>query len=125
MWGDMGDPGSTPGKKSTGRHREKVLSSARVRTVTTPGRYTDGGGLYLIVDDSGAKRWILRTIVKGRRRDIGLGGLSFTSLAEAREEAARLRKIARAGGDPLAERRHARRTVPTFRDAAEKVHAAH
>ena len=37
----------------------------------------------------------------------------------------RLRKIARAGGDPLAQRRIARRVVPTFKEAAEKVHAAH
>ncbi|WP_353806533.1 Arm DNA-binding domain-containing protein [Mesorhizobium sp.] len=50
-----------------------------------PGRYADGNGLYLIVDPSGAKRWLLQTVVQGRRRDIGLAGLSVTSLAEARE----------------------------------------
>lgn len=125
MWVDMGDDSSVPARKRKGPHPTKALSAPRVRTVTEPGRYADGAGLYLVVDDSGAKRWILRTVVKGRRRDIGLGGLSFTSLADAREEAARLRKIARSGGDPLAVRRRARITVPTFKEAAEKVHAAH
>jgi hypothetical protein len=46
-----------------------------------------------------------RTVIKGKRCNLGLGGLSVTSLAEARVEAARLRSIARKGGDPLAERR--------------------
>ncbi|HME99461.1 MAG TPA: Arm DNA-binding domain-containing protein, partial [Terriglobia bacterium] len=79
--------------------------------------------MYLVVDPSGAKRFILRTLIHGKRCDIGLGGLSVVSLAEAREEAMKLRKIARAGGDPLAERRKERRMVPTFEQAARQVHA--
>lgn len=111
--------------KPTGKHPEKKLSAVRVRTLTAPGRYADGNGLYLVVDPSRSKRWVLRTVVAGRRRDIGLGGLSIASLAAAREEAAGLRKIARAGGDPLAARRQARRVVPTFEAAARSVHASH
>ena len=46
------------------------------------GRHGDGGGLYLVVDPSGAKRWIVRVTVKGQknrkggplRTDFGLGG---------------------------------------------------
>jgi integrase len=64
-------------------------------------------------------------VVHGRRRDIGLGGLSLVSLAEARERASTYRKIAREGGDPLAERRRAMRTIPTFAAAVEQVHAEH
>ena len=56
------------------------------------------------------KRWILRTVVQGKRRDIGLGGLSCTSLVEARVRAKMLRKIAREGGDPLAARDQVFRT---------------
>ena len=97
----------------------------RVRNVSKAGRYTDGNGLYLVVDESGAKRWLLRTVIQGKRRDLGLGGVRLVSLSQAREEAARLRKIARAGGDPLAERRKERRVVPTFKEAAQQVHAAH
>ncbi|TFH08662.1 MAG: DUF4102 domain-containing protein, partial [Nitrosomonadales bacterium] len=73
------------------KHMQKVLSAAFIRSVVKAGRYGDGNGLYLIVDSSGAKRWVLRTVVMNKRRDIGLGGLSLVSLAEAREEATRLR----------------------------------
>ena len=50
----------------------------------------------------------------GKRRDIGIGGLSVVSLAEAHEEATRLRKIAMQRGDQLVERRKEQRLVPTF-----------
>ena len=86
---------------------------------------SDGGGLYLRVAPSGAKSWILRTVIKGRRCDLGLGSVTLVSLAEAREQTVHLRKVARAGGDPLVERRRAHRWLPTFEEAARQVHAAH
>ena len=61
---------------------------------------------------------------QGRRRDIGLGGTQLVSLAEAREKASNLRRTARAGGDPIAEKR-ARTAVPTFAEAAQLVHKEH
>lgn len=112
----------TMGKRS-GRHPEKELTAVRVRSLTEPGRYSDGNGLYLVVEPSGAKRWMVRVVVQGRRRDIGLGGASLVSLAEAREKAMAVRKVAREGGDPLAERRRAQIVVPTFAEAARLVHA--
>ncbi len=111
--------------KPKGRHPHQRLTAVRIRTVKIAGRYADGNGLYLFVEPSGAKRWILRTIVGRRRRDIGLGSAQLVPLTDARVEAARLRRLARAGGDPLAERRRARRTLVTFKDAAEAVHTAH
>src|SRR5512132_3455891 len=109
--------------KAKGRHPEKALSAVGVRAIKEPGRYTDGNGLYLVVDRSGAKRWMLRTVVHGKRCDIGLGGLRLVSLAEARETASTYRKLARDGGDPLAERRQERLIIPTFEQAARSVHA--
>ncbi|MES0198612.1 integrase arm-type DNA-binding domain-containing protein [Mesorhizobium sp. M0011] len=111
--------------KRQGQHPEKQLSALQLKQKLSPGRYTDGNGLYLIVDASGAKRWILRVVVQGRRRDIGLGGVSLVGLAEARETAGSLRKIAREGGDPLTARREGRKVIPTFATAAEIVHAEH
>src|SRR5215212_1188957 len=111
--------------KQKGRHPDKALTSVRVRTLSKPGRYADGNGLYLVVETSGAKRWILRTLVHGKRRDMGLGGLSLVTLAEAREKALTYRKLARDGGDPFVERHKTRAVVPTFAQAAEKVHAEH
>ena len=110
---------------ATGRHPHKALTARTVSTTTEPGRYADGGGLYLLVAPGGSKSWMLRTVVKGRRCDIGLGSVELVSLADGREEARRLRRIARAGGDPLAERRQERRPVPSFEDAAKAVHTAH
>lgn len=90
--------------------------------------YQDGDGLFLICAPTGAKSWMLRVQVDGKRRDIGLGSLddgagrnAFAegdnrlaetplmlrkrlTLAEAREKAAALRKLAKAGSNPIAER---------------------
>ncbi|XWZ91733.1 Arm DNA-binding domain-containing protein [Azospirillum sp. B2RO_4] len=90
-----------------------------------PGRHADGNGLYLVVDPSGARRWLLRLVIQGKRHDIGLGSTALVSLAEARDTALAMRKVARAGGDPLAERRKAQRVVPTFETAARTCHAEH
>lgn len=110
------------------RHPHRALNPRAVQSVKGTGRtqrIADGGGLYLVVAPRGSKSWVLRTIVKGKRCDIGVGSIALVSLAEAREHAHRLRKIARADGDPLAERRHERRVVPTFETAAKQVHASH
>ena len=107
------------------RHPQNALTALKIKSAKQPGRYGDGNGLYLIVDPSGAKRWLLRTVARGRRRDIGLGGVRLVSLSEARAKAARMRAIARDGGDPLEERRKARSAAPTFREAAKKVHSEH
>ena len=110
--------------KPKGRHPDRVLNAVKIKSLKEPGRYADGNGLYLVVEATGAKRWMLRTMAKGRRRDIGLGGIQLVSLAEAREKASVLRRIARAGGDPIVEKR-ARTAVPTFAEAARLVHKEH
>lgn len=109
------------GIKPTGQHREKRLSAQTVRSLNLPGLHGDGNGLYLKVDPSGAKRWIQRIVIEGKRRDLGIGPLSLISLAEARERALENRKLARAGGDPLAAKKRSM-DVLTFKAAAEKVH---
>jgi hypothetical protein len=106
-------------------HPHLALTPFKIRNLKQAGRYADGNGLYLVVDPSGAKRWMLRTLVQGRRRDMGLGGLRLVTLVEARERARVYRKIARDGGDPLADRRKARQTAPTFAEAARAVHKQH
>ncbi len=116
------------GEAKRRRHPQKALTTRTVhaaRADERPRRIADGGGLYLLVTPGGSKSWVLRTVVKGKRCDIGLGGVTLVSLAEAREEALRLRRIARTGGDPLAERRQERRPVPSFEEAARQVHGSH
>lgn len=86
------------------------------------GRHGDGKGLYLLVKESGAKSWLLRVVVAGRRQDIGLGSTDWVSLAEARDKAYLLRKHAKEGRDPIAERDRERVVVPTFAEAVVSAH---
>ena len=98
------------------------LSVAKVRALSRPGRYSDGGTLILNVTPGGSKSWIQRVTVDGVRRDIGLGSFPLVSLAEARDKAFENRRLARGGGDPLAAKRKVK--APTFREAAQRTHEA-
>ncbi|MET3761698.1 integrase arm-type DNA-binding domain-containing protein [Sphingomonas sp. UYEF23] len=107
--------------KPIGRHLEKRLTAATVRSLNEPGFYGDGNGLYLKVDASGAKRWVQRLVIQGKRRDIGLGSAGLVTLAEAREAALQQRKQARAGEDPIALKK-ASTAILTFEAAAQEVY---
>ena len=98
------------------------LTVAMLRALSEPGRYGDGGTLFLNVAPSGSKSWIQRITINGRRRDVGLGGWPVVSLAKARERAFANRVAIADGRDPLAEKRRA--NVPTFRQAAGATLAA-
>ena len=84
------------------------LTEKRVQRARDPGRYGDGGGLYLRVMPSGAKNWLFRFERAGRERWLGLGPVHTVSLTEARERA-RLASIELLdGADPIEARRAAR-----------------
>ena len=87
-----------------------------------PGRHVDGRGLCLVVKPSGARTWVLRMQLKGHRRDYGLGSAHDVSLTDARTAAAELRRRVRDGFDPVAERRKARKVIPTFEAATRSCH---
>lgn len=95
------------------------LTAVKGRALSKPGRYGDGQTLYLHVGPSGAKSWIQRLVIEGRRHDIGLGAFPVIGLAEARERAFANRVAVAHGGNPLAEKRRAK--VPTFAEAAERT----
>ncbi len=69
-----------------------------------PYRVSDGKGLLLEVKPTGAKIWLCRVTVDGKRRDMGLGGFPAVSLKQAREAAEAASRRARAGTDPIAAR---------------------
>ena len=91
------------------------------------GRHGDGNGLYLVVDPSGARRWIVRVVVKGQknkkgaplRTDFGLGGADIVTLPQARDRALEYRRMAKQGLNP---RFNARQEIPTFEEVAQQVH---
>lgn len=101
------------------------LTATAVKAVREPGRYPDGDGLMLFVDGNGARKWVLRIQLNGKRRDFGLGSTKDVTLAEAREGAAALRKQVLAGIDPVAEKKREREPIPTFAAAARRVHEEH
>lgn len=96
------------------------LTAKKVENLRKPGFYGDGEGLYLKVSRSGGRSWILRTVVHGRRRDLGLGSASLIPLVEARTKSREYRRIAREGGDPDTIRK---RESLIFAEAASRVHA--
>lgn len=104
------------------------LSAARVRTETRPGRYSDGGGLYLQVKGPGQRSWLFRFMIRGKAREMGLGSVEAVRLAEARDLARDMRGLVARGIDPIAHRQRVRdevRETATFRDVAGLYIAAH
>ncbi len=76
------------------------LTAVQVRNLTKAGKYEDGSGLRLVVSDHGARNWVLRASVDGRRREFGLGGYPDVSLEQARRKAEEKRVDLRSGSSP-------------------------
>lgn len=96
------------------------LTAKQVTSITKPGRHSDGGNLYLVVDPSGAKRWVFMYRKNDRLREMGLGGVQTVTLAAAREVATDARMKLQAGIDPIEARDAAAAVeVPTFGDFAD------
>ncbi len=109
--------------------KDKAVSKTLLQAIAipklckVPGRHADGGGLYLVVGESGSASWLVRMQKAGTRRDFGLGGYPKVSLAKAREKRDVVRGQFEAGLDPVEERKK-EAGVPTFRVAAATVHKA-
>lgn len=110
------------------------MSPLAVRRITSPGLHFVGGvsGLALQVLPSGGRSWILRVMIGGRRRDMGLGGFPDVELGEARQAAREARALIRQGVDPIERAREAKialrsraQAVVTFKQAAEAYITAH
>jgi hypothetical protein len=106
------------------------LTAREVATATQPGMYADGAGLYLRV--ARGKSWVLRYMLDGKAREMGLGGLAKVGLADARKKAAEKRLLLADKIDPIERRKAVRgekkieatRTV-TFDDCAAAYIKAH
>lgn len=100
------------------------LTAAFLKNVTEAGKSHDGKGLglFLLVKKTGAKSWVQRIVIHGKRREIGLGSPPVVSLAEARDQALNNKRVAYAGRDLLAEERRVSRIL-SFEEAARKAHA--
>lgn len=83
--------------------KAKELGALEVGRLTASGLHAVGGvaGLALQVTDRGARSWILRAMVGGKRRDMGLGGYPDVTLAGAKEAARVARAKIKDGIDPV------------------------
>lgn len=95
------------------------LTARKVQTAK-PGKYSDGGNLYLIVSPTGARKWVLRYMRRGRARELGLGSAAAVDLADARERAAQARRTIARGKDPIEEKKRTA-GVPSFGEMADSV----
>ncbi|TFZ05042.1 tyrosine-type recombinase/integrase [Ramlibacter rhizophilus] len=98
------------------------LSALHVRRLTQPGLHAVGGvaGLCLQVAPGGARTWILRVSIAGKRRDMGLGGYPDVELGQAREKARAARALVEQGIDPILQRQQAKSALVAQR-AAQKT----
>ncbi|MFC4270596.1 tyrosine-type recombinase/integrase [Sneathiella chungangensis] len=85
------------------------LSPVAVKNATKRGFYADGGGLYLQVSPSGSKSWVYRFTLDKRKRDMGLGPYPLISLADARMQAEKCRRLRYEGIDPIEKRNEQKR----------------
>lgn len=112
----------------------KELSALEVNRLRTKGNHAVGGvsGLYLYVNDNGARSWVMRLTIGSKRRHIGLGSFPTVSLAIAREQARACRVEIMQGNDPVeakrtkaAQLRAEQAAQITFSKASESYIAAH
>ena len=105
--------------------KARTLAATWVKAVVKPGTYPDGGGLSLRVHPSGSKNWVVRTTIKGKQTNIGVGGYPEITLLKARNLAESKIKEIKAGKNPVAANREVKRetlriaSIPTFRQAAQ------
>ena len=100
------------------------LTVKAIEAISEPGRYRDGAGLYLVADNKTAKRWLLRIMIQGRRRDLGLGSYPIVGLSEARDLARDYVRAARSGEDPTVTLRRSAAT-PLFEKVARDYFENH
>ena len=128
---------STSVGKDVGKIKRKTvkrLNAGIIRSLTKPGRYGDGEGLYLVVSRNGTKSWVQRFQINGKRHDIGLGSCRVNSeregiglgLREVRKLALENLTMIHEGRNPLAEKRQAADDArqfgpPTFEEAARQT----
>jgi Phage integrase central domain/Arm DNA-binding domain len=110
--------------------QNRVRGEKRLRakdiTALPPGVHEDGGGLRLVVEPPrgkkpGARRWVLRVTIAGKRHNRGLGPYPLVHLEQARDTAADVRRAAREGRDLITERRGVQARSVTFRQAHETM----
>ncbi|MBO9100349.1 MULTISPECIES: tyrosine-type recombinase/integrase [unclassified Rhizobium] len=99
------------------------LSDTQIKSgKLSPGRLSDGGGLYLNVGPTGTKSWVFMWTKDAKRREMGMGAYPEISLSKARGKAIDARQAVAEGRDPIAEK--AKEAEPTFAECVEQFLAS-
>ncbi|MDR1424122.1 MAG: integrase arm-type DNA-binding domain-containing protein [Azoarcus sp.] len=105
------------------------LTPRQLAHILKPGRYSDGGGLYLQVTRMLVKSWVFRFEIAGAEHYMGLGPLHAVTLKEAREEARKARALLARGIDPMRAREEKGRACAsgnrTFDECVAEYIASH
>ncbi|MXO02894.1 tyrosine-type recombinase/integrase [Shinella zoogloeoides] len=96
------------------------LSALAVKNAA-PGKFSDGGGLWLYKREDGPGQWVLRYTLHSRRREMGLGSVQDVSLKDARAVADKWRAVVAKGLDPISERDRERRQAEKRLHLLEEV----
>ncbi|WP_417514760.1 tyrosine-type recombinase/integrase [Minwuia sp.] len=87
------------------------LTDAKVRNAkpdAKPTKFSDGGGLHVLVTPGGSKLWRLAYRHAGKQKTLALGGYPATSLEKAREARAEAKRLIAEGIDPSDRKREAK-----------------
>ena len=76
------------------------LTDSKLRTLTEPGKYFDGGGLYLELTKAGGRYWRMKYRHEGKEKLLAFGVYPALSLKSARDLAATAKKTMQGGADP-------------------------
>jgi Arm domain-containing DNA-binding protein/integrase-like protein len=119
----------------TGKYEDdaaRIPGVKELAKLTRPGRYAVGHGAFLQISQWKTRAWVFRYVRNGKPHHLGLGSCTYVSLAQARQRSYELRCLLAAGGDPLEEKRAAKRKEllatargRTFKEVALEYIAAH
>jgi len=98
----------------------KLLGARQVETLPI-GFHKDGGNLYLKVREGGSRAWVFRYKIAGKVTELGLGSTDKRSLAQAREQAGKMRTALADGKDPAEVLKKRDPTAKTFSDYAKEL----
>src|SRR5665647_280713 len=79
-----------------------AMQVSKAKAGEKPQKLADGGGMYLLVQTTGAKLWRLDYRFDGKRKTLALGIYPDVSLSDARERREQARKLLANGADPSA-----------------------
>jgi integrase len=107
-----------------------ATGASKAKATDKPQKLADGGGMYLLIQTTGAKLWRMDYRFDGKRKTLALGIYPDVSLADARERREQARKLLANGSDPCAikqaakqeERKAAQVAENSFSILAKELH---